>query len=97
MDGRNNFFSAIKRSRLAEENNKKHTEYEVSCQFRVTSSKVQKEIVYQWSIWKRYSEFEKLHQVLKKTLGWQLDGIEFPSSHTFVMNKIAPEFVEQRK
>ena len=80
-----------------ETNSKKHTEYEIASQFRVTSGKVQKEIVYQWSVWKRYSDFEKLHQALRKSLGYQLDGIEFPSPHTFVINKIAPEFVEQRK
>jgi hypothetical protein len=32
-----------------------------------------------------------------QSLGWQMDGIDLPSAHTFVMNKLAPEFVEQRR
>jgi hypothetical protein len=32
-----------------------------------------------------------------QALGWQMDGIDLPSAHTFVMNKLAPEFVEQRR
>lgn len=35
-------------------------EYEVACQFRMVSMKVQKEKVYRWSVWKRYSEFARL-------------------------------------
>jgi hypothetical protein len=59
--------------------------------------RVQKDIVYQWSVWKRFSEFEKLHNDMKATLGWQIDNIPFPSSYVFTLNKLAPEFLETRR
>ena len=31
------------------------------------------------------------------SLGWQMDTIELPSANTFVMNKLAPDFIEQRR
>ena len=43
--------------------------YTSTCLYRIVSLKVQKEIVYQWSVWKRYSDFEMLHTLLKKSLG----------------------------
>ena len=96
---KNNFLSIIRRCRVGEDSSStsKFGEYEVACQFRVTSMRVQKEIVYKWSVWRRFSDFEKLHAKMKKTLGWQMESIEFPSSHTFVMNKLAAEFLEQRR
>ena len=98
IDGKNSFLSAVKKSRISGENtSKRYTEYEIACQYRLVGQKVSTEVVYQWSVWKRYSEFEVLHAVIKKALGWQMDGIELPSAHTFVMNKFAPEFVEQRR
>jgi hypothetical protein len=87
----------VKRTRVAQIDGKKVTEFEIASQLRVVSLKVSKEIVYQWSVWKRYSDFDTLHNALKRTLGWQIDGIEFPSAHTFVLNKFTPEFVEQRR
>ena len=92
-----NFLSIIRKYRVSESGSSKFAEYEVACQFRVTSMRVQKEIVYKWSVWRRFSEFEQLHATMKRSLGWQLESIEFPSSHTFVMNKMAPDFLEQRK
>lgn len=97
LDVKNSFLSAVKQSRISEHGGKKYTEYEISCQYRLVGTKVQTEVVYQWSVWKRYSEFEVLHTSIKKSLGWQMDGIELPSAHTFVMNKLAPEFVDQRR
>jgi hypothetical protein len=82
---------------LTEDRDKKFTEFEIACQFRVASNKVQTEIVHQWSVWKRYSELEKLHRQLKISLGWQMDGLEFPPARSFTMNKLSAEFVEQRK
>lgn len=76
---------------------KKFVEFEIACQFRYVNLKVKKEQIYQWSAWKRYSEFDALHQAIKKALGWQMDGIDLPSSHTFVFDKMAPEFVAQRR
>lgn len=94
---KNNFLSTVKRSRLQEENGTKYGEYEVACRLVAVSTKVQKEVVYQWSVWKRYSEFDTLNNQLKKSLGWQMNGIEFPSSYTFVFNKLTPEFLETRR
>lgn len=76
---------------------KKFVEYEISCQYRVVIQKVHKEYVYQWSVWKRYSDFESLHSLLKKSLGWRIDNIEFPSSSMFIMNKLTPDFIDQRR
>ncbi len=89
--------STIKRTRMTDMSGKKVAEYEIACQLRLASEKVQKEIVYQWSVWKRYSAFERLHRELKRSLGWRLDGIDFPSPHTFVSNKLTPEFITQRR
>lgn len=96
-DSKNNFLSTIRRNRLGEEAGKKYVEYEVACQMRIAASKVQKDVIYQWSVWKRYSEFVTLHAELRRSLGWQMDGIELPSPHTFVFNKLSPEFIEQRR
>lgn len=82
---------------MAEDSGRKFVEYEIACQLRMAATKVQKELVYQWSMWKRYSEFAALHQDLKRSLGWQMDGIEFPSAYTFVFNKLSSEFIEQRR
>lgn len=94
---RNNFFSSFRRTRVSEEGGKKYVEYEIACQFRVASNKVQKENIYQWSCWKRYSEMEKIHEDLKRSLGWQMDGVEFPPARSFTFNKLAPDFIETRK
>jgi len=59
--------------------------------------KLQKEIVYKWSIWKRYSDFDILHNNLVQSLGWQMNGIDIAPSHTFVFNKLSAEFIDQRK
>lgn len=96
-DGKNNFLSTIKRTRISEERGRKHVEYEIACQFRLASAKVATEVVYQWSTWKRYSEFESLHSSLRSSLGWQMEGIELPSPYTFVFNKLTPEFIAQRR
>ncbi len=94
----NAFMSTIRQTRLSvDTKGSKYCEYEVACQYRVVSRRVQKEVVYKWSVWRRYSEFEKLHLPLKDTLGWQIDGIELPSANTFVFNKLSQEFIENRR
>lgn len=95
---RSNFLTSIRRYRVSEdESGRKFVEYEVACQFRAAGARVQKDIVYKWIVWKRYSEFEKLHSQLRSSLGWQLEGIEFPSAYTFSLNKLSPEFIDQRR
>lgn len=96
-DNKSNFLSTIRRTRISEEKNRKFVEYEIACQYRLISTKTTKEVVYQWSVWKRFSEFEKCNTSLRQTLGWQMDGIDFPSAHTFVINKLSPEFIAQRQ
>ena len=96
-DGKNSFLSIIRRARISQSSSNKFAEYEIACQWRVASMKVQKEIIYKWSVWKRFSEFTVLHNLLKKSLGWQMQSIEMPSEHTFVINKLSGEFIEQRK
>lgn len=94
----NPFMSTIRQTRLSvDKSGSKFCEYEVASQYRAVSRRVQKEVVYRWSLWKRYSEFQKLHEAVCGTLGWQMDGIDFPSANTFVFNKLGQEFIEQRR
>ena len=97
-DQKNNFLSIVRRARIIDEHTKpKFVQYEVACQMRVVSMKLQKEIVYKWSVWKRFTEFSALHEAMKTTFGWQLADVEFPSTHVFVLNKLASDFIEARK
>jgi len=34
---------------------------------------------------------------MNKSLGWQLDGIQLPSAHTFVLDKFSDDFIKRRK
>jgi hypothetical protein len=94
---KNTFLSIVKRARVNEDGGKKFAEYEIACQWRVATMKVQKEIIYKWSVWRRFSDFEKVNLSLQQKLGWQMDGIEFPSPHTFVLYKLGVDFIEQRR
>eukprot|EP01041_Mallomonas_annulata_P003063 gene3063-6005_t len=76
---------------------KKYVEYEIACQMRILGSKLDTNTVIKWTIWKRFSQFEKLHQAIVKEFGWRLGSLELPSSHTFVFNKFSVEFIEQRR
>lgn len=91
------FLSIIRRSRINNFTSAKFVEYEIVCQLRLASTQIEKEKVFKWSVWKRFSDFEQLNATLRRELGWQMDNIEFPSSHTFVLNKFAPDFTEQRR
>ncbi len=94
----NAFMSTIRQTRLSlDPKGNQFCEYEVACQYRVVSRRVQKELVYRWSVWRRYSEFETLNKSISTTLGWQMDGIEFPPANTFVWNKVAHDFIEKRR
>lgn len=95
---KNTFYSTVKQFRYSTGNSrKKFVEYEISCQYRVITEQVNKEIIYKWSVWRRYSEFLELHKQLLKALGWQMDGIVFPNANVFVFNKLSPTFVENRR
>ena len=76
----------------------KFSEYEVACQWRlVGSDRIEKDRVVQWSVWKRFSEFDTLNTQLKKSLGWQIDGIAFPPGYNMTLNKYSLEFIERRR
>jgi hypothetical protein len=95
---RSSFLSSIRKYRiLTDSTNRKYVEYEIACQFRVPGARVQKDLVHKWSVYRRYSEFERLNAALKTSLGWLIEGIEFPSPYTFAMNKLSPDFIEQRR
>ena len=97
----------MKQTRYTEKDGKKFVEYEICCMMRIASARLTVNLqdqddgnVRQWSVWKRYSEFEQLHAAMKSSLGnWQMDSVgSLPSAHRFVMtNKLSPAFVEQRR
>jgi hypothetical protein len=90
-----NFLSIIKQGRV-NESGKKYAEYEVASSLRVPAS-IQRDRIVKWSIWKRYSDFEVLDAALRKDLGWQMDAIELPSSHSLAFNKFGNSFIDQRR
>jgi hypothetical protein len=92
---RPNFLSIIKSARVVEDA-KKYVEYEIASQLRVPTS-IQRDSVVKWSIWKRYSDFETLDGSMRSVLGWQMNGIEFPSAHSLAFNKFSGSFIEQRR
>mmetsp|Transcript_12996 Transcript_12996/g.21249 ORF Transcript_12996/g.21249 Transcript_12996/m.21249 type:complete len:401 (-) Transcript_12996:155-1357(-) len=96
-NNKNSFLSLIKRSRVNNFASTKFAEYEIVCQLKLASVSVDKDKTFKWSVWKRYSDFELLDTQLRKGLGWHMDTISFPSSHTFVMSKLSPDFLEQRR
>jgi hypothetical protein len=86
-DKTNHFLSSIRRYRIStDESNRRYVEYEIASQFRISELRSQNDVVHKWSVWKRYSELDKLHQCLTKTLGWQMESLEFPSAYTFSLN-----------
>ena len=99
QDKKDNFLSIVRRARVNEtgKGSSKFAQYEIACQMRVVSMKLQKEIVYKWSMWKRYTEFEQLNTALKDMYGWRMNGVDFPSSHIFVLNKLGSDFVDMRR
>ena len=98
----------MKQTRYTEKDGKKFVEYEICCLLRVPSARLTVNLqqdqddryVRQWSVWKRYSEFEQLHAAMKSSLGsWQMDPVgSLPSAHRFALtNKLSPAFVESRR
>lgn len=90
-----NFMSTIKQARI-NETGKRFVEYEVACSLRVPAN-IQRDRVVKWSVWKRFSDFEVLDASLQRSLGWQIEGIEFPSAHSLAFNKFSGTFIEQRR
>lgn len=93
------FASRVRRARVHEPagGGSAYGEYEIVCSLRVDASKVEHLTVRKWEVWRRYSDFEKLERQVKKSLGWHLEGLVFPPMRLFVIDKLAPGFLEQRR
>ena len=97
-DGKSNFVSIVRRARLqTDEKNNRYTQYEIASQLRVPGVRLANEKVYKWSIWKRFNDFQKLHEEMLKSYGYQVESISFPPSHSFVFDKFSDDFINHRK
>lgn len=69
-DTNKNFLSVIRRTRIngsPGNGTARFVEYEIACQIRLLAGTlVEKEIVYKWCVWKRFSQFLLLHKVLMR-------------------------------
>ena len=76
------FLSIIRRARVSHSPESKSTlftEYEIVCQMRLLADTLEeKEIVYKWSVWKRYSEFVILHKVSHRHWTTPISQCEMP-------------------
>ena len=95
--GRVRFTSRVRRARVNDDTASSFAEYEIVCALRLDATKVEHETVRKWALWRRFSDFEKLEAQLRKSLGWQLDGAVFPPKRSFTFDKLAPDFLEQRR
>lgn len=71
MSSKNKFLSVIKQARVrqAEGSRSRFAEFEILCQMRSVGLGIEKEKVYKWSVWRRYSEIKTLFYKMKNTLG----------------------------
>ena len=91
------FTSFISRYRIKGEGQDKVVEYEIACQLRTISERLHTQQVYKWTIWKRYSDFVTVHKELTKFLGWQMEKIRVPPSHSMTWDKFNEAFIQKRK
>ena len=97
-DGKSSFVSIVRRARLqTDEKNTRYTQYEIASQMRVPGIRLANEKVYKWSVWKRFNDFQKLHEEMQKVYGYQVENIAFPPSHNFVFDKFSDDFINRRK
>ena len=97
-DGKSNFLSVVRRARLeTDEKNTRFTQYEIASQMRVPGVRLANEKVYKWSVWKRFNDFQKLHEDMQKVYGYQVENISFPPSHSFIFDKFSDDFINRRK
>eukprot|EP00940_MAST-03C_sp_MAST-3C-sp2_P002776 g2776.t1 len=84
------FKMAIRRWRLSASGRSTYVEYEVVCAAHTGDS------INRWTLWKRYSQFRRLHRELEKSFGWQFvqSGAVFPPKTFF--NDVSPAFNETR-
>ncbi|KAJ8600521.1 hypothetical protein CTAYLR_009209 [Chrysophaeum taylorii] len=93
------FLSRVRRARVQEPTSgtAAFAEYEVVCALRLDATKVEHESARKWTVWRRYSEFEKLASQVKRSLGWHLEGAHFPPKHALALDKLSTEFLETRR
>ena len=104
-DTTSRFTSRVRRARVAEPSSARHhratsnfAEYEVVCALRLDATKVAHDAVLKWAVWRRYSDFDKTDAALRQSLGWRMNDVgPFPPKHHFVLDKLAPEFIEKRR
>lgn len=97
VEAKDMFASIIRRARLSEDGKKQFTQYEIACQMRQPGARLANEKIYKWSVWKRYNEFQQLHEDMQRKYGWQVESITFPPTHTFVLDKFSDDFINRRK
>ena len=84
-----------------------YVQYEIRCELLVRNYQGNDEAI-NFSIWKRYSEFKALHELLQKGYEWQLEGvnqgrgISFPSnvfirSVMWLYGSTSERFLERRR
>jgi len=97
VEAKDMFASIVRRARLSDDSKGKFTQYEVACQMRLPGARLQNEKIYKWSVWKRYNEFQRLHEDMQRAYGWQVESVSFPPAHTFVLDKFSDDFINRRK
>jgi hypothetical protein len=84
-------------ARINKETRSPFAEYEVVCKLRLATNKVQKESTLKWSVWHRFSDFQRLDASLKGQLGWQMKDALFPPKRSMTFNKLNINFIEGRR
>ncbi|KAG6598058.1 uncharacterized protein IUM83_09403 [Phytophthora cinnamomi] len=79
-----------------------HAEYLITCSCQVFSKMVARRLMKEWSLWRRFSEFEELYQALKKSMGPQMEGIALVKHKRDAFRGVLgkafdPEFLEERR
>ncbi|KAE9033138.1 hypothetical protein PR001_g8375 [Phytophthora rubi] len=79
-----------------------HAEYMITCSCQVFSKMVARRLMKEWSLWRRFSEFEELHQALKKSMGPQMEEIVLVKHKRDAFRGVLgkafdPEFLEERR
>lgn len=71
MSSKNKFLSVIKQARVTQSpsSRTRYAEYEIMCQMRTVGMGIEKEKVFKWSVWKRFSEIKTLFYAMKASLG----------------------------
>ena len=92
------FISSVRQARINKDNAREpFAEYEVVCKLTLATSKVERDSTLRWSMWHRYSAFERLDKDLRGSLGWLMQKVKFPPKYNLTFNKLKIAFVEKRR